>query len=56
MKALKEKRVTNKMTLYILYQRVDETRFEKITGATFVKGSMENTVHILQSSSSHKTD
>jgi hypothetical protein len=30
MKALKEKRVTDKMTLYILYQEVDETEFEKI--------------------------
>jgi hypothetical protein len=37
MKALKGKRVTNKMTLYILYQGVDEVGFEKIAGETFVK-------------------
>jgi hypothetical protein len=36
-KALKEKRVTDKMILYILYQRVDEVRFEKIIGATSAK-------------------
>jgi Domain of unknown function (DUF4219) len=36
-KALKEKRVTDKMILYILYQRVDEVMFEKIIGATSAK-------------------
>jgi Domain of unknown function (DUF4219)/gag-polypeptide of LTR copia-type len=34
MKALKEKRVADKTTLYILYQGVDEARFKKIAGAT----------------------
>jgi hypothetical protein len=33
MKALKEKRVADKTTLYILYQGVEEAEFEKITGA-----------------------
>jgi hypothetical protein len=32
-KALKEKRVADKTTLYILYQGVDEVSFEKIVGA-----------------------
>jgi hypothetical protein len=34
---LKEKRVTDKTTLYILYQEVDEVGFEKIIGATSAK-------------------
>jgi division protein CdvB (Snf7/Vps24/ESCRT-III family) len=37
MKALKEKRVADKTTLYILYQGVDEAGFEKIAGATTSK-------------------
>jgi gag-polypeptide of LTR copia-type/Domain of unknown function (DUF4219) len=37
MKALKEKRVADKTTLYILYQGVDEVEFEKITEATTSK-------------------
>jgi gag-polypeptide of LTR copia-type len=36
-KALKEKRVADKTTLYILYQGVDETGFEKIARATSSK-------------------
>jgi hypothetical protein len=35
--ALKEKRVMDKTTLYILYQGVDKVEFENIAGATFVK-------------------
>jgi gag-polypeptide of LTR copia-type len=37
MKALKEKRVADKTTLYILYQGVDETRLEKVVRATTSK-------------------
>jgi hypothetical protein len=37
MKALKEKRVADKTTLYVLYQGVDEVGFEKIVGATTSK-------------------
>jgi hypothetical protein len=37
MKALKEKRVTDKTTLYILYQGVYEIDFEKLVRATSVK-------------------
>jgi Reverse transcriptase (RNA-dependent DNA polymerase) len=36
-KVLKEKRVTDKTTLYILYQEIDEVGFEKITGVTSAK-------------------
>jgi hypothetical protein len=36
-KALKEKRVADMTTLYIIYQGVDETGFEKIAGATSAK-------------------
>jgi hypothetical protein len=36
-KALKEKKVADKTTLYIIYQGVDETGFEKIAGATSAK-------------------
>jgi hypothetical protein len=36
-KALKVKRVTDKTTLYILYQGVDEAGFKKIAGATTTK-------------------
>jgi hypothetical protein len=34
---LKEKKVVDKTTLYILYQGVDEARFKKIAGATTSK-------------------
>jgi gag-polypeptide of LTR copia-type len=34
---VKEKKVAYKMALYILYQEVDEARFEKIVGATTSK-------------------
>jgi C4-type Zn-finger protein len=36
---LKEKRVAYKTTLYILYQGVDEIRFEKVVGATIFKNA-----------------
>jgi hypothetical protein len=41
MKALKEKRIADKTTFYILYQGVDETGFEKIIGATTSKEAWE---------------
>jgi Domain of unknown function (DUF4219)/gag-polypeptide of LTR copia-type len=37
MMVLKEKKIMNKMTLYIIYQGVDEIGPEKIAGATFAK-------------------
>jgi gag-polypeptide of LTR copia-type len=37
MKALKEKRVADKTTIYILYQGVDETGFENVAEATTSK-------------------
>jgi hypothetical protein len=37
LKLLKEKKVANKTTLYILYQGVDEAGFEKVTEATTSK-------------------
>jgi hypothetical protein len=37
MKALKEKKVRDKTTLYILYQGVDRIDFEKLVEATSVK-------------------
>jgi hypothetical protein len=37
MKALKEKRVVDKMVFYILYQGVDEAGFEKVAGAKTFK-------------------
>jgi hypothetical protein len=36
-KTLKERRVADKMTFYILYQGIDEVGFEKIIGTTSTK-------------------
>jgi gag-polypeptide of LTR copia-type len=41
LKLLKEKKVVDKMTLYILYPGVDETGFEKVAGATTSKEAWE---------------
>jgi len=41
LKALKEKRMKDKTTLYILYQGVDEAGFEKIAGAKTSKEAWE---------------
>jgi gag-polypeptide of LTR copia-type len=40
-KLQKEKAIKDKITLYILYQAVDEARFEKIVGATISKEARE---------------
>jgi hypothetical protein len=45
LKLLKEKRVADKTALYILYQGVDEARFEKITGATSLKEAWRLTTY-----------
>jgi Domain of unknown function (DUF4219) len=37
LKLLKDKKIADKTTLYILYQGVDEAEFEKVTGATTSK-------------------
>jgi Domain of unknown function (DUF4219) len=37
LKLLKERKVVDKMAFYILYQGVDEVKFEKIAGATTLR-------------------
>ncbi|GJW27365.1 retrovirus-related pol polyprotein from transposon TNT 1-94 [Tanacetum coccineum] len=41
MKAFKEKRMKDKSAMYLLFQSVDESGFEKIVGATTTKGARE---------------